>query len=241
MKNKTIGLLFLWASSIVLSGCSLDSLRDFGAAVGKATAEMMTYRQDDPKYMDTNPRNPFNDIKPGDETGNSIGFYCGDIMHISIIMEYGFIVKDSHQSAFMICNEEKDSLMIYTHLLPYPESYYDTLDNLDHYFDLLAFLVLPEDFGEDGIIRIDGDRVFLRDQTSAFYSVSAVVLQFNEEITSNKYHTGSFVIEYNDLSGNELSLSNGRYKLHDHVVEYWQKRGLKGWWEDNVRGWEKGR
>lgn len=228
MKNYLVAILL---SILLFSGCSLDFLRDFGSAVGQATAAIITYRPDDPKYMDTNPRNPFSNNKPRNENENSLGFYSDDVMFITE-MELDASIYNYNaplSSAVMICREEKDSIIIYSKIVRYPDSFYGTLDNYDSYFRRIAFFIYPEDIGEDDMIHISGSRIIIKDQNDVSYSANSAVFVFNESLSSGNYHSGAFSVAYNDLDGNECSLESGRFKLYDTIIESYSTSLFERW------------
>lgn len=182
---------------------------------------MMTYRPDAPEHMDTNPRNPFNDIKPHDANENSLGFYSEEAMYITE-MELDASIYNyngSISSAVMICREQKDTILINSKIVRYPESYYGTLDKYDSYFRQISFLIQPEDYLEDVSILLPGNRVFIKDQNGVVFNAASAIVVFNEELVSECYHSGTFTVEYNDLSGRDCSFERGRFKLFDTVIE----------------------
>lgn len=228
-KNRMFDLPVALLSILLFSGCSLDFLRDFGSAVGQATAAIITYRPNDPEHFDTYRRNPFNNnpIRSGNE--NTMGFYSGDVMYVTEMI-YDPYNSGSLERAGFRCHKEKDSLYISSVILPYPDSFYGNLDSFDKYFNNIAFLIFPkEDSLEDGSIIVPGSRVCLKDQTDAAYSVESAVFTFDKELSSEYYHTGSFEVIYLDSQGFRCKLEGGRLKLYESV--FGSEVSFKNWWE----------
>lgn len=220
---KPVNFALVVFLSVFMVGC--DSFLD-------SFFENMDFRPDKPENMDTNRRNPYNDYRPYSEGENSLGFYSGEEMYISIIRNDG--LGCPYQSAYFQCYSPKDTLYIYADILPYPEWFYGTLDSFDKYFCKIGVLILPDDYSVDGMkARIDGGQVFLMDQESNSYTVLSAEFSFYEDINANSYHTGCFEVTYFDLFGNQCTLSEGRFKLYESVMMIWPKiPGLLERWKN---------
>lgn len=186
MKNYIVVVLSLMAALLV--GCSLLSLNNDDASCD----------------------NPFNGVAPTNELRNSLGFFASSIEYVQPLPDVPFFAPPT---AYTVClaRESIDSMLIWSYVYARDYPYLDSKD--DHvFFRFIAFLLTPDDVFADGPAYLDGDRVYLTDRSKNDYQVLSATILFDQPPT-DKYHSGSFSVEYKDLNNKVCSLTGGRFKL----------------------------
>ena len=213
---KTVIRLLICCSFIVLVSCKINiSREDWDDMFAKLHG-------DHPETQATCSHNPFNDVVPGDYRKNSRGFYDNDIMYRepTKYMVYNTCQNYTHCH----CRPPKDTLLIFSAVAPYPDSYYGTLDKYQRFYNLIAFLVVTESIDDQGVVVLPGEQVKLTDQKGDSYRVLSATLSFDCDYL-NDYTPGGFEVLYVNRDGSQALLKNGRFKLIHEVDEHGLDKG----------------
>ena len=170
---------------------------------------------DHPNKQDLTSHNPFNDLEPSGPYDNSLGFYDRNTTYRQPtynprIFEHPFLVYSK-----FLCYPDRDTLLIQSDVLPYPESYNNDLGKYSRYYTEIAFLISKADRGSDGSYILPGSSVMLRDQKANNYNVNSAWIELED---GKDCTIGRFEVLFEDSSGNLRSLSGGRFKLKATII-----------------------